>query len=589
MFQKIKSYLSKGNRAQWCIFALFALIIFFKCILFQWNVYHSLAISSIIHDPLSFWSFWLPKIAIVCLITSFVFISRKYIWSIVTLFLLDIWMLANMMYLRSNGLVLDGYAFTMVNNMDGFWSSCISLLEWSDLIPVSSSFIYLIFILFLKRNLQIIPRQWKTFGTVFTIALFLNWGSFVLVRQFECRFYAHGIGNLESVWKSITFNPFSTQSRERMKPMNKDYAFANFSLIHGFIFDILDYIDIQKGIKYPYQLTEEEKNQIRPFEGLTTTIQHKNLLLILIIESLESWTIQPEIMPNLYTFIKKHPTLYVKYSKSQTVGGSSGDGQMILNTGLLPVKEGATCFRFPYIEYPSIIDRNDSSATILTHSAHCWNQSVMSDAYGYTQLIEGDWQDEILSQRVINYASRGYRTIQAITITSHIPFEHHFESKLNVSDKMPVLMAKYCKCLNLTDEGLKDLFAAIDTLPALKNATIMITGDHSIFWGTQREDFAEFCKQNNLDWSIEMAACPVIFYSPKIKENILIEDVCYQMDIFPTLLHITDNKDYYWKGFGVNLLDSVARKNRPISEQEAFILSDKLIRANWFESYTKEK
>ena len=282
MFQRIKSYLSKGNRAQWCVFVLFAFIVFFKCILFQWNVYHSLAISSIIHDPLSFWSFWLPKIAIVCLITSFVFISRKYIWSIVTIFLFDIWILANMMYLRSNGLVLDGYAFTMVNNMDGFWSSCISLLEWSDLIPVSSSFIYLIFTVLFIRNLQT-PRQWKTFGIVFIIALFLNWGGFVLVRQFECRFYAHGVGNLESVWKSIRFNPFSTQSREGMKPMNKDYAFANFSLIHGFVFDILDYIDIQKGIKYPYQLTEEEKNQIRPFEGLTTTIQHNNLLLILII------------------------------------------------------------------------------------------------------------------------------------------------------------------------------------------------------------------------------------------------------------------------------------------------------------------
>jgi hypothetical protein len=61
------------------------------------------------------------------------------------------------------------------------------------------------------------------------------------------------------------------------------------------------------------------------------------------------------------------------------------------------------------------------------------------------------------------------------------------------------------------------------------------------------------------------------------------------MDIYPTILHLIACEDYYWKGFGVNLLDSVARKNRPISEQEAFILSDKLIRANWFESYTKEK
>jgi len=47
-------------------------------------------------------------------------------------------------------------------------------------------------------------------------------------------------------------------------------------------------------------------------------------------------------------------------------------------------------------------------------------------------------------------------------------------------------------------------------------------------------------------------------------------------------LHVIGAEDYYWKGFGVNLLDSVARQNRPISPEEAFELSDKLIRANYF-------
>lgn len=41
-------------------------------------------------------------------------------------------------------------------------------------------------------------------------------------------------------------------------------------------------------------------------------------------------------------------------------------------------------------------------------------------------------------------------------------------------------------------------------------------------------------------------------------------------------------EDYYWKGFGVNLLDSVARHNRPISEQEAYRLSDMIICGNYF-------
>ena len=61
----------------------------------------------------------------------------------------------------------------------------------------------------------------------------------------------------------------------------------------------------------------------------------------------------------------------------------------------------------------------------------------------------------------------------------------------------------------------------------------------------------------------------------------------YAMEpIYPTLLHLTNNDHYYWKGFGVNLLDSVNRNNRPITEEEAYMLSDKLIRANFFKKYS---
>ena len=113
----------------------------------------------------------------------------------------------------------------------------------------------------------------------------------------------------------------------------------------------------------------------------------------------------------------------------------------------------------------------------------------------------------------------------------------------------------------------------------------MITGDHSIFWKDRRVEFAKWCKQYNYDWPVEVAACPVIYYSPSITEDIWVEELCYQMDIFPTLLHLTDNEDYYWQGFGVNILDHnfdmIVRKDSKL----LFELSDKVIRANYFANY----
>ena len=61
------------------------------------------------------------------------------------------------------------------------------------------------------------------------------------------------------------------------------------------------------------------------------------------------------------------------------------------------------------------------------------------------------------------------------------------------------------------------------------------------------------------------------------------------MDIFPTILHLIGSEGYYWKGFGIDLLDSVACTSRTTNEIKAYDLSEKLIRCNFFESFKKDK
>ncbi|MFP3514575.1 LTA synthase family protein, partial [Peribacillus sp. SIMBA_075] len=38
----------------------------------------------------------------------------------------------------------------------------------------------------------------------------------------------------------------------------------------------------------------------------------------------------------------------------QTVFGNSSDGELIVNTGLFPLKQGANFFRFPYNHFPGL-------------------------------------------------------------------------------------------------------------------------------------------------------------------------------------------------------------------------------------------
>ena len=46
-------------------------------------------------------------------------------------------------------------------------------------------------------------------------------------------------------------------------------------------------------------------------------------------------------------------------------------------------------------------------------------------------------------------------------------------------------------------------------------------------------------------------------------------------------------ENYYWKGFGINLLDE-NRNKRQISADEALELSDKLHQANYFKNIEKQ-
>lgn len=582
---RLKAFLAKGNHSTWCLFILFALLLFVKCIIFQWHVYHSIMISSVWYNPLAFWSFWLPKIGVALFLASFVFWSKYNIWTVVFSLLIDTWMFANMLYLRSNGILFDGFTFTMAGNMAGFWNSIWALWQWNDIIPYLLTIFYAV-ILYLLDNIGH-SKDWVIGFIMVLLTVSVNWVAFALVKQFSVRFYSHGMNNDDhKIWYYMQYNPFSYTYRLELQPMNKNYGFDIFSVIHGLVYVMLDYWHNVREMEYPYVLTEEEKGVAQRFMGMSTDLSYDGLLLIVIVESLESWTMHPSILPHLMRFIESHPVLYARYLKSQIVGGASADGQMIVNTGLLPIRQGATCFRYPYVTYPSLVNRRDSSVTLLTHSANCWNQSVMGSAYGYDLTIEGTVEDSILASRIIHYTQRAYHTIQGITIASHVPFGYAEHSKLKLSSDMPAHMGDYLKCLNWTDEGLAVWLEQIDSIPQLTNATIVITGDHTIFWKEKRDEFSSYCNRVGLPYDPLKGFVPLVVYSPRnIERTIVIEDVCYQMDIYPTILSLIGGEDYYWQGFGVNLLDSIARYNRPISEEDAYVLSDKLIRSNWFQQH----
>ena len=576
MIQRLKNFLAHGNRANWVLFIILALTIFIKCCFGHFFMHHSILVSSLWNQPLYFWAFYLPKISISILLASFVFLVKQK-WSLIVLsILIDIWIWANILYFRIYGGVIDGYVLMMASNLKGFGSSIISIIEWKDLCLFLLTILFAVTIFCLK---EIERRCYIRFGIVFLSAC-LFW-----IGSTNLNFYRYEVFSKREVIQKIAplhcfTHPFSQRTRITIAGTAPAY---DYSILHMFFFSINDVISLVLGADNIPTITKEDEQILNELLGTQHYQPNDKKVILVLFESLENWVVQPEFMPNTYRLIRSGHSLHAHKLKKQTKSGGSADGQMILNTGLLPISSNAVCFAYPFNTFPSVPKGN--AVTLLPHPIDVWNQKCMSPAYEYDSTIEISEKNAF--SQCTEYLQDGYDLVQIVTLTSHEPFGG--TSDIPLSTDMPTMMADYIRSVNCTDRYIGEMIDSLIRYNLLDNTTILITGDHTIFHKERRDKFSHYCEENNLNYGVDEEYCPLIIYSKTISNQFECFDEAYQMDAYSTLLNVLGYNDYYWKGFGVNLLDSVARKNRPISEQEAFILSDKLIRANWFESYTKEK
>jgi phosphoglycerol transferase MdoB-like AlkP superfamily enzyme len=312
------------------------------------------------------------------------------------------------------------------------------------------------------------------------------------------------------------------------------------------------------------------------------THSEKNLIVILF-ESLEHWCINTqlcgqEITPNLNKLMRDKNVLSSLHCIPQTKQGKSSDAQLIICTGLLPTKDGAVCMRFPSNYFPSIVEAmtpRHSNIYVPTPSSS-WNQGIMTKSYHFNNLYAQTVSDKEILQNVTEDIEKCRDNFCFLTTTmaSHSPFTSYCDSsKIQLQTDMPGDIKNYLLSVNYTDECIGILLNKIkqDSLLS-QNTTVVITGDHTIFTDDDRKQISNILNTEASKY------VPLFIYSADL-QNTTIENECYQMDIFPTLLYLLGCEDYYWTGLGMNLL---TKNGRRTSENDAFEISDKLIRNDYF-------
>lgn len=566
-------------------------IIFLKNVLFIRYAYGYFFPCRITDDipriVLLYWS----KFSSALFISCFVLIIRKRYLFYILLFFIDIWIMSNLLYFRNNNLLIDTHVILMIGNLRGFTDSILSLIDYKVFMFPLLTLAFVLYDCFFKISFK---PDYKLF--FINIALF-----FLIIRPIS------NISELRD--KSGTDCSVGCKIADLFIPFHclfsmKDYL--PWQPMHPYYIEkhsVIDYFPATfvSDLLYPkfrvshinVSLQDKQSPEyIYSFRKVTsdTSSTHPDIIIFLV-ESFESWLLNDSTyLPNIKKFIHDNNCLCYPRMFSQIKYGNSGDGQLTTNTGLLPISCGAACNDYGSNVFPNFAHFYPNSF-IINQNIYVWNQQITTLSYGYqSQVMDSVVINDGSDKDIFECLNRVCDTIgdpfclQVITGSTHIPFISGENNRLKLSDKnCGKQINKFINAFNYTDSCFSIFFKKFKQDRRLQNSIIIITGDHTVFnGGNMKDEFLDYSEKRNYELQNYV---PFIVYSPDFSNCVIKNDIAYQMDIFPTILHLINAQNYYFKGFGVDLLDSCATKKRSVMPDKAYLLSNKFIRTDYFKQF----
>lgn len=512
---------------------------------------------------------------------SFFLRKKRYLFPYILL--VNLYLLTNTWYFRNYGTLMPLSSYLMIENLNGLGPSILNSIRGGDFWIICPSVCYALFYSLTKRSAKVCADRIILIAAIIFIAGMIS-PSYIFHKPTE---YAH---------------PFTLFKNEVLRAY-KQLGFTNYWIY---------YIKFMKGC------SEEEKAYARNFmdklyskncpETLLTEHPHKNLILILV-ESLQSWPIglkvnNIEITPCLNKITKQDNTLFFAKVLPQVKGGRSSDAQLILNTGLLPINEGAAASLFgtnDFIALPKILKKYGyQSNSLLCDNRIYWNQEATTHSYGFDRLFDklSDQAkyraDEHLFKNALPLLRRFEEPFyaQLVTMSGHDAVETDLDSRLQYEEFISPTIKYNLIITEYVDRCIGNFLEDLKTCGLYDKSIIIITGDHdSITY--DRYEGRNTCKLTD-------RFVPFIIINAPLKTET--GNVIGQSDIFPSILDLMGIQSNY-RGLGESVfrkqwdcavyhtgetagqckIDSVIQ-----AKKERWVVSDILIRSNYFKNHPIE-
>jgi len=546
----------------------------------------------------SFFETYATKIIATLALAGVYALTRSRWAQIVVMALLDVLLVANLMYFRTYYSAIPASSYLEAGNLADFKASVTDSLRWADivlpLITIATAVLAFRSKSTKRQPLTAVLKWWAAPLAGFAL---------LLTGVNLCKGGFHK--SLHSVRQSAYLCSADAP------------IFSVFGCIWYDITDAAEPITPEKQAEIERWLASQPKHQ--PADSVT---EKRSNLLIVFAESLESWVLEKkvdgkEITPCLNRLLKEKSTLYAPNVLTQVKGGRSIDAQLMICSGLLPLMSGT----YSSLYYDNTFYTLQKAMRGLKHSrsylltidkVSTWNQGAVARSFGTDTIISyHDFKmteafgthkrigDASFFQQCREKIERGEVWkpgesvyMQFVTYSGHAPFKlpDHLRT-ITFPTSIPEKAADYMTTAHYTDKAIGDFVAYLKTLPQYKETIVVIVGDH--------EGLASYRQE-----LVGNPACRGLVSDKQLTPFIVLnspvgmryDKFMGQIDIYPTLLNLMQLDAYRWHGLGQSILDprkqgvavgSVMNVEGTGSDKEverlkeAHTVSDYMLRYDW--------
>lgn len=330
-------------------------------------------------------------------------------------------------------------------------------------------------------------------------------------------------------------------------------------LTHHRTIDIDDTSDIDSFIREIGRYNSADS--IMP-DSIVENNSGKNLIVI-VVESLNSEVIgktigDKRVTPTLDSLLQAEGTISSLNMVTQVDKGGSSDGQLLINTGLLPLKSEAASMSFSgRIDLPSLVRklRKDNNIAVFADDASGWKQREVYGNMGFDRVhCSSDFDEDIdligsdaamfrFGEKLISEA-KGSFFIEFITISMHVPFEEiGIPMQPWLIGVNPITERNYLNTVNYFDRELGGFLVWLNDNKLYDNSIIVIVSDHS--------------QTVNENWGDDLYEEEMAFVAVNTGVTRAVTAKTGQVNVYPTIVRLmnANSSGCEYTGLGKTLLD----------------------------------